>query len=288
MPKTNPDIPATHKLSLGERTVAFCVLGDPTGKPVLVAHGSPGSRFQMLPLHAAAEAAGIRLIAVDRPGVGETSPDTARGLDTGAADAIAVLDSLELERVTALGFSGGAGYSLALARTHADRIEQVVIACGMIPGAPREMLANRIPIVSLLYRVARFAPWLAAAILDGRGPFKSTRAANVDAWPAADRAVMADLEAQAIFTVDGVESKRQGSRPAIDDLRRLMRPFPLTEVKQHVRMLHGTADGNVPIEVARWAVTQLPTASLLEIDNQGHYFAVTHPEVVIDALLSDG
>lgn len=278
-------LPPTHTLEVAGRTIAYCVLGDTSGTPVLAAHGSPGSRYQLLPLHAAAEHAGIRLIALDRPGVGLTSPDAARGFDTGAADAIAVLDSLELARVTALGFSGGGGYSLALALSAPERIERVVLACGMIPGAPRTALAGRIPLITTLYRVTVLAPWLAAAMLDGRGPFKSTRAANFDAWPEADRRVMEDVELQALLAADGVEGVRQGSRAAVDDLRRYSRSIPLNRVRQPVQLLHGVEDGNVPIGVARWAQTQLPRATLREFEGQGHYFAATNPELVIDALL---
>lgn len=280
-----PQLPPTHTFEVAGRTIAYCVLGDTSGIPVLAAHGSPGSRYQLLPLHAAAELAGIRLIALDRPGVGLTSPDVARGFDTGAADAIAVLDSLELDSVTALGFSGGGGYSLALALSAPDRIERVVLACGMIPGAPRATLAGRIPLITTLYRVTVLAPWLAAAMLEGRGPFKSTRAANFDAWPEADRRVMEDVELQALLAADGLEGVRQGSRAAVDDLRRYSRSIPLDRVRQPVQLLHGAEDGNVPIGVARWAQTQLPHATLREFEGQGHYFAATRPELVIDALL---
>ncbi|GGM64136.1 alpha/beta fold hydrolase [Microbacterium saperdae] len=277
-------LPPTRVLPVGRREIAYCEIGDPEGAPVLAAHGSPGSRYQLMPLHEAARAAGVRIITPDRPGFGRTSVAGDRGFDTGGADAVALLDHLGIDRAAALGFSGGAGYSLASALAHPDRIDRVVLACGMVPGAPRETLEGRIPIVSTLYLVTRFAPRLAAAMLEGRGPFARTRAANVDAWPAADRAIMTDEKQQAMIAPDAAEGMRQGARAAVDDLRRYSRRIPLGEVRQPVRLVHGTADGNVPIGVARWAVSHLPDATLREIQGQGHYFAVTRPEVIIDAL----
>lgn len=280
-------LPETLTLSRPGRSASYCVLGDPAGAPVLVWHGSPGSRYQMLPLHTAAAEAGLRLIALDRPGVGQSSPEAAPGFSAGAGDALAVLDALGISSATALGFSGGAGYALAFTDAHRERIDRVVLVCGMIPGAPHSTLRERIPIVSALYRVARVATWLATAMLDGRGPFARTRAANFDAWPEADRAVMTNEMVQQQLAADAAEATRQGSRAAVNDLRWYSRPFDLGMVSQPVQLLHGTDDGNVPIAVARWAATQLPNAALHELPNQGHYFAAAHPGLVIDALRSD-
>jgi pimeloyl-ACP methyl ester carboxylesterase len=95
---------------------------------------------------------------------------------------------------------------------------------------------------------------------------------------------MTDETQQALIAPDAAEGMRQGARAAVDDLRRYSRRIPLGEVRQPVRLVHGNADGNVPIGVARWAVSQLPDATLREVEGQGHYFAVTRPEAIIDAL----
>jgi pimeloyl-ACP methyl ester carboxylesterase len=61
------------------RRIAFCEYGDPTGRPVVVVHGSPGSRYEGLSLDNAAATAGLRLIVPDRPGFGRTDPHTDKG-----------------------------------------------------------------------------------------------------------------------------------------------------------------------------------------------------------------
>ncbi|GAA2846718.1 pimeloyl-ACP methyl ester carboxylesterase [Leucobacter komagatae] len=278
--------PPTRTLTRGTRTVAFTEFGDPAGSPVIAAHGSPGSRFQLLPLHASLFAAGLRLIALDRPGVGSTSPALTSGGFGGDCtdDALAVLDELGITTAVALGFSGGAGYALELARSAPARISRVVLACGAVPGAPRQATRGRIRIVAILYAIARIAPGLATAMLDGRGPFRTTRAANVDAWPAADRAVMADADVQAVLSHDREASAAQGARPAVEDLRLTRTRFPLADVRQPVTLLHGTVDGNVPIDVARWAAAKLTDATLTEFPDLGHYFAVSRPDAVVAAL----
>nr|WP_201470159.1 alpha/beta hydrolase [Microbacterium hydrocarbonoxydans] len=283
------DLPPTRTLSVaGGREITWCELGDPSGVPVLAAHGSPGSRYQLLPVHDAALAAGIRVIAPDRPGFGGTSPTRPDGFHTWDTDALSLLDALGLHAVTVLGFSGGAGYALALASSAPARVSRLVLVCGMIPGAPRSALVGRIPIISVLYRVSTWFPTLATAMLEGRGPFRNTREANLAAWPAADRAVMADARAKTLIAPDAAAGNAQGARAGIDDLARYRRALPegLESIRQPVHLLHGTADANVPIGVARWAASCLPSATLEEIAEAGHYFAVTSADLVVEALRS--
>ncbi|MBL0885194.1 alpha/beta fold hydrolase [Myceligenerans indicum] len=282
--------PATRSLTAPHgRTITWCEFGDPQGIPVLAAHGSPGSRLQLMPLHDAARDAGVRVVVPDRPGFGGTSTAPDHGFHSWDDDAITLLDALGITRVTLLGFSGGGGYALALASRRPARVARVVLVCGMVPGAPAAALSGRIGVVTLLYRVSRWAPALAAAMLEGRGPFARVREANLSAWPEADRIIMTDPDARKLTAADAEAGLAQGARAGIEDLGRYHRPLPsgLGAVRQPVTLVHGTADGNVPIGVARWAASRLPSATLVEIAGAGHYFAVTSPRTVVTALLPE-
>ena len=63
-----PRADATITLADG-RTLAYCEWGNPTGSPVLLVHGAPGSRL-LCPDEDATAGAGVRLLTVDRPGYG--------------------------------------------------------------------------------------------------------------------------------------------------------------------------------------------------------------------------
>ena len=52
------------------RRLGYLECGDPKGKPVLCFHGYPGSRLDFRWLEQAAGNRGLKLIAVDRPGIG--------------------------------------------------------------------------------------------------------------------------------------------------------------------------------------------------------------------------
>ncbi|MEV6347359.1 alpha/beta fold hydrolase [Actinoplanes sp. NPDC051851] len=68
---------------------------------------------------------------------------TGAGFHEWDADVIVLLDHLGLDRTALAGISGGGGYALAAAQRHPDRIDRLVLACAMVPGAPRSTLRRR-------------------------------------------------------------------------------------------------------------------------------------------------
>ena len=79
--------------------------GAATGPTVLVCHGTPDTRWVARTGRAAAAAAGVGLLCVNRPGYGTSTPARST-LSSVADDAVAVLDALGLERVCVLGIAG--------------------------------------------------------------------------------------------------------------------------------------------------------------------------------------
>jgi pimeloyl-ACP methyl ester carboxylesterase len=115
---------ADATITLAGRTLAYCEWGNPTGFPVMLMHGGPGSRL-LCPDEDATAAAEVRLLTVDRPGYGgsDRRPDpTPLGW---ADDVQALADRLGLERFAVVGFSAGGGYALACAARMPERISAV-------------------------------------------------------------------------------------------------------------------------------------------------------------------
>jgi hypothetical protein len=89
------------------RRLAYCECGARDGAPVFFFHGWPGSRLDFAPNDATAAAAGVRVIAVDRPGIGGSAPQGGRKVLDWPTDVAALADSLALDRFAVLGFSFG-------------------------------------------------------------------------------------------------------------------------------------------------------------------------------------
>jgi pimeloyl-ACP methyl ester carboxylesterase len=112
------------------RTLEYADLGDPSGRPVLFFHGTPGTAGAGAVVADAARTHGVRLVAISRPGYG-ASTTSAPGLASVAADSVALADQLGLDRFVAMGGSGGGPYALAVGAVAPDRVTSVVVLGGL-------------------------------------------------------------------------------------------------------------------------------------------------------------
>src|SRR5579864_6634487 len=122
----------TVDVGMGRR-IAFQTFGDPRGRPVFFFHGSPASRLEGEFLDAPATAHHIRLIAVDRPGMGRSDSQPGRRLLDWPSDINALAGELGLNQFFVMGFSTGALYVYACAKAMADRLDGAVIVSGTGP-----------------------------------------------------------------------------------------------------------------------------------------------------------
>ena len=101
------------------RKIGYAQYGDPEGKPIIVLHGIIGSRLENVLFDTNAKALGARIIGIERPGIGLSTPDPRplrqrRVLDH-AKDVEALAEHLQLEEYAVLGMSGGGPYALGCA-----------------------------------------------------------------------------------------------------------------------------------------------------------------------------
>jgi len=100
----SPKADGTIRLRDGRR-MAYCEWGDLDGWPVVLLHGQPGSRL-FCPDEEATQAAGTRLITIDRPGYGLSDPRPGYAIMDWASDYVELADQLELPPCPVVGWSG--------------------------------------------------------------------------------------------------------------------------------------------------------------------------------------
>jgi pimeloyl-ACP methyl ester carboxylesterase len=114
--------------------IAYEVRG--TGEPVLMIHGLGYDRFGWGPAPDLL-AEEFEVVLFDNRGVGESdAPVGPYSAPMLAADALAVLDSLGLERAHVVGTSLGGMVAQELVHAHPERVTKLVLAC-TTPGGPR-------------------------------------------------------------------------------------------------------------------------------------------------------
>jgi pimeloyl-ACP methyl ester carboxylesterase len=115
--------------------------GESSGKgdAVLLLHGLTATRRYVIHGSRAIERAGRRVVAFDARGHGVSSPagDPATyRYDELAADAIAVLDHLGIERAALVGQSMGSATAIAVALAHSERVRSLAIVTPAHRGSP--------------------------------------------------------------------------------------------------------------------------------------------------------
>ncbi|KAF7552869.1 hypothetical protein G7Z17_g4045 [Cylindrodendrum hubeiense] len=131
------------------RAVGFAEYGSKSGTAVIYLHGLPGSRFEASLWEANATALDVRLIALDRPGMGLSTHHPDRTMTTYPADVAAVAKHLQLAKYFILAVSGGGGYALACA----SRTDQLLglQGVGVVGGlGPRNMTQQGMGLIQRL------------------------------------------------------------------------------------------------------------------------------------------
>lgn len=266
-----------HQLADG-RSLAWREYGPPHGVPVIYFHGIPGSRLDGRLTADAVEAAGLRMIAPDRPGFGLSSPCAERRSYTGWAEDVASLaDALGIDRFAVVAYSAGGPYALAACAALGGRVTRAAIVSGV---APAEMagyrsgvgLANKT--MTLLAprapRLARLLVGLSAKQAQAR-PAWFGNSVNRDFSAPADQRIL-DEGLRARLPELFLESTRSGPAGIVEDYAVWARPsgFDLSRVSAPVQLWHGAEDRTVPSSHARWIASRVSSAELTIWPGVGH------------------
>ncbi|MBV7334576.1 alpha/beta hydrolase [Chloroflexi bacterium TSY] len=287
-------IPKTITLRDG-RTLAYVECGDAKGAPVFHFHGHPGSRLESLIADKAARSAGVRLIGIDRPGMGFSDFKVGRRLLDWPDDVVELADALGLNQFSVQGASGGGPYAIACAYRLADRL----LACGIIAGlgpihrlgTDGMMLTNRVQ-----FALARRMPWLVRGLLwaylgrygkyvDNEDSIELLASKMTQGLQNSTK----DPDAPNLYIRETLEAFRQGSRGVAYDASLFTRPwgFELEDVTfENVYLWHGERDRHVPVEMARVLATKIPHCRARYFVDENHMAVVfNHLDEVLKAMV---
>jgi pimeloyl-ACP methyl ester carboxylesterase len=253
--------------------------GDPVGRPIVIHHGTPGSRF--IPDQWSSEAAedGIRLLCYDRPGYGESSPQPGRAVANCAADVRTIAAGLGYERVAVWGISGGGPHALACAALLPDLVCAVASLAAIAPYGPADldfftgMGQDNVDDIELILRDRDAARRKVASDREG------VMAATADQITAGFETLISPADAQALG--DGMDeyllrSMQVGLAPGDqgwwdDSVAHVVDwGFDLATIAVPVQLWHGRNDKFVPFQHGEWLARQIPGVDAHLTDSDGH------------------
>lgn len=268
----------TIDLSNGYR-VAYVEYGDPRGRPMFYFHGWPSSKTQARLVDAIARELGIRIISLDRPGLGWSALQAERSFADFAHGVLEVADTLGIDRFAVLGVSGGGPYALSCGAHGGERVERVGICCG-------------VPQLNKIHdRKQWFWPYRLLALMEEKFPTLlrpllellslPIRTMAWSGWvrcllgclPAVDRAAILTGDRLPVVYTSVRHGMRQGVAGILIDGLLYLRPwgFDLGDINCPVSFWHGALDRNIPLDFVRKTVSRIQHAKLQVYEEEGHY-----------------
>ncbi len=273
----------------GGRTLAYAEYGAPDGAPVLYCHGGLSSHSDVAFAGPAAAQRGVRLVAPDRPGIGSSGRCRGRTVADWAGDVAVLADHLGLDGFSALGWSAGGPFALALAAGLGARVRAVALVGGMAPLEPPLSAADLgLAADRRLFPLAGRSPGRAAATLWllAHLPRRVVFRQMARGLPsAADRAVVGAMTLhQATDDLRGAAAHGVGG--LVDDYAVAGGSwgFRPEDVAAPVTLFQGAEDTLVPMAHAEHLAGRLPQGRLVVVPGAGHFLLHTHLDDVLGAL----
>lgn len=267
------------------RTLGWEEFGDPAGRPLVYHHGGLSCGLDAACLDGPCAARGVRVLAVDRPGIRASSRHRGYGVRDLAADVGELADRLDLDRLTVAGWSAGAPHALACGEVLEDRIRAIATIGGPAPSGSGDL---GLAVDRFLSPMTRHAPALAALAVrvsalvpDGLKEAQTRRSVGC----AADRSVL-DALPPGTLAAWFSGAQEQGPHGVLDDYAATGADWGrmLAAIRAPVHVVHGCEDRLVPVAHARPLAAGIEGAELHLLQGRGHFLLHTDGAAVLAAL----
>jgi pimeloyl-ACP methyl ester carboxylesterase len=156
-----------------KRKLGYAFYGSDDGEPVFYFHGTPSSRLEPLLINAydknideLLQQFHLRLIAVDRPGMGLSDFNPAGDFYSFARDVYNLAVYLKVSTAKVLCWSGGGPFALALTFSFGQLIKSVYIIAGFAQSFVDKNILKYMHANKYYFMAAKKFPWLLQAFMN--------------------------------------------------------------------------------------------------------------------------
>ena len=278
--------PSGQLLLSSANRLAYEEYGNPAGEPWFYFHDSGNSRLECAFFHAVAKARGIRLLAVDRPGIGGSSYYQSDTPMPFAFDVLELADRLGICRFSIMSHGTGGVFSLALANLAPQRILQQI----NLGGLPGSVLAadckegswwNGIapPVIKALVRLR---------LLLSRKPSLEFCQPLLHELTTTDSKILLKPRIRQILELDRREAIRQGGRGVAQDIAMGFRKqdFSLQDMNVPLVIWQGRSEKASENSETAYLAARLPDARFYQLPFRGYFFFLQDIDAVFARMVT--
>ncbi len=229
-----------------------------------------------------------RVIAPDLPGFGRSEkPDRPYTVPFFQDVLLELLDTLEVQRAVLVGHSLGAVIAHALALSHRERVERLILIDGSLVAR-----SQKIDLATMLFLIPGLGEWLYNRLRkDPQAAYRSLELyySRLDDLPKADREFLFQRVNERVWS----DGQRRAFLSAFRNLARWIPgqqrnlPSRLATLDVPTLVLWGEADRMMPVENGHALVELQSAARLVVVPGAGHNVHQEDPGAVLEAIQAD-
>lgn len=277
-----------HLLSDG-RILAYQEFGERDGIPTFYCHTTSGSKVEGEFFHQTALSNGIRLICIDRPGIGDSSYLQQRTLKDYPKDLQELAKELEITQFGLIGWTGGAAYALAVSHHMPEQVTFCIIIAGFCDFRSKSDFCEHLDsgIEKLIAHNHRKYPKLVRLYLNlvnitTRTLSQFTIRNLMRTVSSIDKKIVTEVNIRSIILRAQKDSFKEGPMGPTKEILIHYSDwgFELKNIDVSIDIFHGAEDQIVPLLFSHHFQKNLPNSQLNIVPEQGHFFPCVDSEEI--------